>query len=358
MAKDFYETLGVSRDASAAEIKKAYRAAAKKHHPDAGGDAAEFQKVGEAYETLSDPQKRAAYDRFGSSGAQAGGGFAGGNFGGFDFSNGAGNFEFDLGDIFGSFFGGGRSSGAAQTSRGKGADLEVEIEISFLEMADGVEKKVRLEKLSPCEKCDGSGAKGGEMETCGECGGSGRVEVIRQTPLGRIATAAPCQTCAGRGKIAKESCAKCDGSGRVAREETIVIKIPAGVEDGARLRVSGGGEAGEKGAPAGDLFVRIRVRPEPGFSRAGQNLRRQEKISAATAALGGELEVETLRGRKTIRLPEGTQPGEVFAIRGEGVRSSSLFSASGDLLVEILVEIPEKLSARERRLWEELEKLG
>ncbi|MCX6807281.1 MAG: molecular chaperone DnaJ [Patescibacteria group bacterium] len=359
--KDYYELLGIKKGASEAEIKKAYRQMAQKYHPDKGGDGEKFKEINEAYETLGDAQKRASYDQFGHAGSNFGGGRSSGpthgfGQGGFDFSG--ANFDFsNLGDIFGGFgdvFGGRQE----YTSRAQvGNDIETEIEITFQEMAFGVEKKIRLEKLNKCKECDGTGAEDGKTVNCVRCDGRGRIEVVQNTILGRIATASVCPDCSGLGKTAKHSCLKCHGAGRKKEVEEIKVKIPAGIEDGQRLRLRGRGEAGAKGAVDGDLYLRIRVHSDPHFRRDGKkDIRTSNSIDIVTAVLGGTLDIATLNGNKTVKIPAGTQPGKILVLKGEGVKPEGAVFA-GDHLIEIEIHVPEKLSSDEKRLWEELRNL-
>ena len=346
MAKrDYYEVLGVSRDAGEAEIKKAYRRAAMKYHPDRnpGDEAAaeQFKEIQEAYAVLSDDQKRAAYDRFGHAGVD-GAGMGGGRPGGGD------PFSDIFGDVFGDIFGGGRR-GRRQAARG--ADLRYILELTLEEAAHGSEQKIRVPSSQPCERCEGSGAEPGtEPETCPTCGGHGDVRIQQ----GIFSIQQPCPQCRGSGRIVGSPCGDCQGQGRVQREKTLSVRIPAGVDTGDRIRVAGEGEAGHNGAPSGDLYVQVKVRPHDLFEREGNNLICQMPVSFVTAALGGELEVPTLDGRVSLKIPEGTQSGRVFRLRGKGVHSVH-GDGQGDLMVMVQVETPVKLSAEQKDLLRQFE---
>ncbi|MEW6611419.1 MAG: molecular chaperone DnaJ [Pseudomonadota bacterium] len=349
MAKrDYYEVLGVSRNASEAELKKAYRRLAMKYHPDRNPDDHEaeerFKEISEAYEVLCDSQKRAAYDQFGHAGVGAGEGGFGGGFGGFG----------GLGDIFNDIFGDafGRGFGGAQSYRG--ADLRYNLELSLEEAALGTEVKIRVPASEVCDVCNGSGAKPGtQPETCYTCGGMGQVRASQ----GFFSVTRTCPSCGGAGSIIESLCNKCHGRGRVSMEKTLSVKIPAGVDTGDRIRLSGEGEPGERGGPAGDLYVQIRIKPHPIFQREGDNLACEVPISFTRAALGGELEVPTLSGRAKLRIPHGTQSGQVFRLRGKGVKGVRS-QMPGDLLCRMKVEVPVNLTERQRELLEAFETEG
>ncbi|HBI3647365.1 TPA: molecular chaperone DnaJ, partial [Proteus mirabilis] len=305
MAKrDFYEVLGLSKTADEKEIKRAYKRLAMKYHPDRNqGDKdseSKFKEIKEAYEVLSDPQKRAAYDQYGHAAFEQGGfgGQGGGGFGGADFSD-------IFGDVFGDIFGGGRR----QQRAARGSDLQYNMDLTLEEAVRGITKEIRIPTLETCDKCHGSGAKEGtSAETCSTCHGAGQVH-LRQ---GFFTVQQPCPTCHGRGKVIKEPCSKCHGDGRVERYKTLSVKIPAGVDTGDRIRLSGEGEAGEQGAPAGDLYVQVHVRQHHIFERDGNNLYCEVPINFAVAALGGEIEVPTLDGRVKLKIPAETQTGKMF----------------------------------------------
>jgi molecular chaperone DnaJ len=345
--RDYYEVLGVSRDAGEAELKKAYRRIALENHPDRNPDdpAAEerFKEASEAYAVLADAEKRRAYDRFGFEGVGAGGpgGFA-------DFGD-LGGFNDLFNDLFGDLFGGARG-GRRRAGRGqRGADLRYNLEIDLSEVIEGTEAQIQLPKMRPCTTCDGSGARPGTRpERCGRCGGAG--QVVLQQGFFRISR--PCDACAGAGEVVRERCSECRGAGRVEGLQSIRVKVPAGVEDGVRLRLSGEGEAGIAGGPPGDLFVVITVRDHPFFERQGPDLHCQVPVSFVQAALGDEVEVPTLEGKVKIRIPEGTQTGKILRLRGKGVPSLRS-SARGDQLLHIFVEVPQRLSKRQRELLEE-----
>ncbi|HEX4870210.1 MAG TPA: molecular chaperone DnaJ [Moraxellaceae bacterium] len=352
MAKrDYYEVLGVARTASADEIKKAYRKLAMKHHPDRNPDdkSAEekFKEANEAYEVLSDEDKRAAYDRHGHAGVDPSmGGFGAGGFGG-----GAGGASFSdiFGDVFGDIFGAGARGGGQRSNRG--SDLRYTLELDLEEAVRGTTVQIRVPKLSTCEVCDGSGAKKGtSAETCRTCGGAGQVRMQQ----GFFSVAQTCPTCRGRGKTIKDPCNNCHGQGRVEKAKTLEVKIPAGVDSGDRIRLSGEGEAGVNGGPAGDLYVQVAVRPHAIFERDGADLYCEVPVSFADAALGGELEVPTLDGRVKLKIPEGTQTGKVFRLRGKGV-APVRGGGTGDLMCRIVIETPVNLSKRQKELLREFQ---
>ncbi len=364
MAKrDYYEVLGVDRKASDEEIKKAYRKLAVKLHPDknAGDKTAEekFKELGEAYEALSDPQRRAAYDRFGHAAfdprarAGAGAGRGGGGFGGFHdpfevfrevFGGGGG------GGIFDDLFGGGSRPDPSGAERG--ADLRYDLQITFEEAAKGCEKEITLEKAAPCETCHGTGAEAGSgRKNCPACGGRGSVD---QVLGGFMRVRQTCPRCGGAGRVIERPCRSCQGSGQREKSSTVTIRVPAGVDNGTRLRSSGNGEAGVRGGPAGDLYVVLHVEPHEIFQRDGEDLLCEMPISFVEAALGAELDVPTLEGSASIRIPPGTQTGTVFRLRGKGVRNLQ-GHGTGDLHVRVVVEVPTRLTTPQR---EKLEEFG
>lgn len=363
MAKDYYKTLGVSRTASEEELKKAYRKLAHEFHPDKkGGNEAKFKEINEAYQTLSNKEKRAQYDRFGESYSQFGGGGSSGNsgFGGFDFGRGFEgfsneNFHFEGGfdDIFSDVFGS-RRGGGARRAKG-GADIQIDVEISFEEMASGTKKSVPIRRNVSCSSCDGTGGARGAGETmCSACNGAGKVRRVVRSFLGAFEQVELCETCSGRGKSFREKCQTCRGSGRVARQEKVDIEIPAGIEDGQALSLSGGGEAGERNAPAGDLLIVVHVRPHASLTRRGNDIFSTIDLSCARAALGDTVEVSTIDGAVSMKIPPGTQSGEVFRIRGKGLRPMGNSWGKGDHLVTVAVRIPKRLSGKERALFESL----
>ncbi|CAH6780529.1 chaperone protein DnaJ [Vibrio chagasii] len=347
--RDFYEVLGVSRDASERDIKKAYKRLAMKFHPDRNqGDesaADKFKEVKVAYEILTDPQKKAAYDQYGHAAFEQGGMGGGGGFGG-----GQGDFGDIFGDVFGDIFGGGRRGGGQQRAQ-RGSDLRYNMELTLEEAVRGVSKEIEVPTLVECETCDGSGAKkGSSAQTCGTCHGHGQVQ-MRQ---GFFAVQQTCPTCNGKGKIIKDPCNSCHGQGRKQKTKTLNVKIPAGVDTGDRIRLSGEGEAGEQGAPAGDLYVQVHVKEHNIFERDGNNLYCEVPVSFSMAALGGEVEVPTLDGRVNLKVPEETQTGRMFRMRGKGVKGVR-GGGVGDLIVKLVVETPVKLSSRQKELLREFE---
>lgn len=358
--KDFYDVLGVSKSASDDEIKKAYRKLAMKYHPDRNPDNKEaeekFKEVQKAYDILSDKQKRAAYDQFGHAGVDPNGmGGGAGGFGGFG-SFGAGGQGFDFGDIFSQMFGGGAGGGGRQQSY-QGADLQYSVEISLEEAATGISKQITIPTYEECDVCHGSGAKPGtNATTCSTCRGSGTVHVrqaifqIQQT----------CPTCHGSGKEIKDPCNKCHGDGRVKTTKTVEVNIPAGIDDGQRIRLSGEGEPGLRGAPSGDLYIHVSVKPHNVFQRdpdAPTDLHCELPISFPTAALGGEVEVPTLDGKVKLSIPAGTQNGKRLRVKGKGMKSvrSSLV---GDLYCHVMVETPVNLTDRQKEILREFESIA
>ncbi|WP_414830481.1 molecular chaperone DnaJ [Alteromonas sp. H39] len=343
--RDYYEVLGVDKSAGEREIKKAYKKLAMKYHPDrTQGDKAledKFKEIQEAYEILTDSQKRAAYDQYGHAGVDP-------NRGGAGFGGGA-DFGDIFGDVFGDIFGGGR--GGRQSRARQGADLRYNLELSLEEAVRGKDVDIRVPTLVECDKCDGSGAKAGSKPTtCPTCHGNGQVQ-MRQ---GFFAVQQTCPTCSGKGQIISDPCTKCRGQGRVEKTKTLNVKIPAGVDTGDRIRLSGEGEAGEAGAPPGDLYVQVHVREHKIFARDGNNLYCEVPLSFTTAALGGELEVPTLDGKVKLKIGPETQTGKMFRLRGKGVKSVRT-GAMGDLMCKVVVETPVNLSSRQKELLKELE---
>jgi molecular chaperone DnaJ len=353
MAKrDFYEILGMAKNASDEEIKKAYRKLAMKHHPDRNPDSKgsedKFKEVKEAYEMLSDPAKREAYDRYGHAGVDPNMGGAGG-FG----AGASGGFADAFGDIFGDIFGGaarggGRASGP-QVYRG--ADLRYNLEISLEQAAHGFDTTIRVPSWDACETCHGSGAKPGTgPTTCTTCGGHGQVRMQQ----GFFSIQQTCSKCHGTGKIIPSPCLTCSGAGRIKRNKTLEVKIPAGIDDGMRIRSSGNGEPGLNGGPAGDLYVEIHIKAHPVFQRDGDDLHCEMPISFAKAALGGEIEVPTLSGKASFTIPEGTQSGKTFRLRSKGIKGVRTGYA-GDMFCHVVVETPVKLTDKQKDLLRELE---
>ncbi|SEG80993.1 molecular chaperone DnaJ [Marinobacterium lutimaris] len=348
--QDYYELLDVPRDASDRDIKKAYRRLAMKYHPDRNPDdkAAEdkFKEISEAYEVLSDAQKRAAYDQFGHAGVDGqGGGFGGGGFGG------GGDFSDIFGDVFGDIFGGGGGGGRRRSSVQRGADLRYNLDLNLEEAVRGCEKTLKVPTLVGCEVCDGTGAKPGtSAKTCGTCGGIGQVRMQQ----GFFSVQQTCPTCRGEGKVISDPCNSCHGQGRVEETKTLQVKIPAGVDTGDRIRLTGEGEAGTHGGPAGDLYVQVNVLQHPIFERDGKHLYCEVPISFVDAALGGELDVPTLDGRVKLKIPAETQTGKLFRLRGKGI-APVRGGSTGDLMVKVTVETPVSLSSRQKELLKEFQ---
>jgi len=358
MAKrDYYEVLGVPKNASEDDIKKAYRKLAMKHHPDRNqGDTAKkaedkFKEAKEAYEMLTDPQKRAAYDQFGHAGVDPSMGGRGGPG-----AEGFGGFAEAFGDIFGDIFGGGgaRRGGAGGQQVYRGSDLSYAMEITLEEAAHGKDTQIRIPSWDNCETCKGSGAKPGtQPKTCPTCGGAGQVRIQQ----GFFSIQQTCPKCHGSGRVIPEPCTSCGGAGRVKRQKTLEVKIPAGIDDGMRLRHSGHGEPGVNGGPSGDLYVEIHIKQHPVFQRDGDDLHCEMPISFSTAALGGEIEIPTLDGAANIRIPAETQSAKVFRLRGKGIRNVRSH-APGDLMVHVVVETPVKLTERQKELLREFEEIA
>ena len=354
MAKrDFYDVLGVAKNASEADIKKAYRRAAQKYHPDRNPDNAEaeakFKESKEAYEVLSSAQKRAAYDQFGHAGVDTSA--AGGPGAGFGAGAGAGNFSDIFGDVFGDIFGGGRAGGGGGANVYRGSDLRYNLDLSLEEAVAGTTVKIRVPAHVKCKSCDGSGAKKGTSPTtCTTCGGRGQVRIQQ----GFFSLQQACPQCHGKGSMIKDPCGTCHGEGRVKEQKTLSVKIPAGVDTGDRIRLAGEGEAGENGGPPGDLYVQIKVRPHAIFSREESDLYCEVPISFATAVLGGELDVPTLAGRVKLKIPPETQTGKLFRLRGKGVKSVH-GGTVGDLMCRVEVETPVSLNRKQKELLEEFQ---
>jgi molecular chaperone DnaJ len=345
--RDYYEVLGVAREASADAIKKAYRKLALKYHPDRnpGDKAAEehFKEASEAYQVLSDPERRGRYDRFGHAAFDPGSGF-----GGFDFTS---NFEDLFGDIFGDFFGGGRRS---RNRPRRGEDLRYDLDIGFEEAVFGAEKTIQVPRLAPCSGCKGSGTKGGvPRETCNACRGTGQVRFQQ----GLFSIARTCGHCGGEGTVVRDPCPACGGRGMVQTTETLSVRIPAGVDSGSRLKLRGRGEAGNNGGTPGDLYVVLAVREHPLFLRDGRDILCEMPISFTQAALGAEIDVPTLHGKKRMKIHSGTQTGTALRLRGEGVPDLNGYGR-GDQIVRVVVEVPKKLTARQRELLEEFARIG
>lgn len=346
--RDYYEVLGVDRGADAEQIKKAYRKVALKHHPDRNpGDAAaeaKFKEASEAYQVLADPERRAQYDRFGHAAFEQGGGFGG-------FS--AAGFEEVFGDLFGEFFGGGGRRGGRSRAR-RGDDLRYDLEITFEEAVFGAEKTIRVPRLQACGDCEGSGARDGTgRETCSACRGSGQ----QRYQQGLFSIARTCGQCQGEGSVLRDPCRTCSGAGAVRVQQSLSVRIPAGVDTGSRLKLRGEGEAGGQGGPAGDLYVVLHVREHPLFSRDGNDIVCDVPIGFTQAALGAEIDVPTPHGKVKMKVPGGTQSGNVFRLKGKGVPDVRGYG-HGDALVRVVVETPRTLTARQRELLEEFARLS
>ncbi|WP_029165351.1 molecular chaperone DnaJ [Aminiphilus circumscriptus] len=347
--KDYYKILDVPREASTEDIKKAYRKFVRKFHPDAnpGNREAEerFKEINEAYEVLSDPQKRAQYDQFGFVGDIPQGGSP------FD---GTSPFGDIFGDIFDSFFGGGGRRGRSSTAPRRGSDLEMELECTLEEAFSGAVREVSIPRWEGCKRCGGSGAEPGTSpETCPACGGRGQVEHVQRTPFGQFSSVTPCARCAGKGKIISSPCKSCSGSGVLRQSHRLDVRIPPGADTGLRLRITGEGEAGVNGGPPGDLYLLIRVREHPRFERDGDRLHTKVSVLFPQAALGCEIPIETLDGEEVLDIPPGSQPGETFRLRGKGMPRLR-GKGRGDLVVHLSVEVPRDLTDRQRALLQAL----
>jgi molecular chaperone DnaJ len=364
--RDYYEVLSVERTATGEEIKKSYRKLAVKYHPDKNpgdhGAEEKFKELGEAYDVLSDEQKRAAYDRFGHAAFQQGGGPRGGG-GGFhdpfdifrEVFGGGGGGGGGMGNIFEQFFGGGGGGGGGggRESRQRGSDLRYDMQITLEEAAFGVEKEVEVSKLDTCQTCNGSGTEGGSrVVTCNTCGGRGQVVSSR----GFFQVSQTCPRCRGTGQMVERPCSKCRGEGRTEQAKRIKIKVPHGIEHGSRLRVTGTGEAGIRGGPRGDLYVVVHVKEHEVFEREAENLYCEVPVSFSVAALGGDVNVPTLEGHATLKVPTGTQSGSVFKLRGKGMTVLNS-SVRGDLMVRVIVAVPQKLTPEQRKKLEEFAEL-
>jgi len=341
MPRDPYEVLGISRDASEQQIKKAFRQLARELHPDVNAHDPEaeqkFKEAAEANEILADPERRATYDRYGHDGLRAGG-YAP-NFDGFG----------SISDLFSALFGGGGAGAPAQ-----GGDIAVRIELDLIEAAHGAKVEVAYEAIDRCEHCHGNGAEPGTpIESCERCGGAGQLQATTRTPFGQMVRTVICDVCHGDGRVPTDPCRECRGRGRLARRKELEVEVPIGIAEGQRIRLTGRGHAGEAGAPAGDLYVVVSVREDERFVREGDDLITALDVSAPQAALGGTLEIPTLEGTTTIELPTGSQPGEVLTLRGEGMPSLRR-GRHGDIRVVLNVVIPRRLSAEQRELVEQL----
>lgn len=354
--KDYYEVLGVSKDSSGKEIKKAYRKLAQKYHPDSNkedGAEAKFKEIRDAYEVLSDSSKKSAYDQFGHAGTE---GFnPGTGNGGAGFAGGA---PFDMGDMFSSFFNGGgvggfRNSGRQQRET-RGADLRYRISLKFLEAMKGGEFELNIQKEAACDKCEGTGSEDKKVKTCDVCKGQGRVQKVQESFLGRMQFVAECDKCHGEGKVPEKECTQCHGRGTETKTEKMKIKVPAGAYDGMILRFRGGGSAGKGDIPSGELYIELEVLPHERFTRRGNDIYVIDEIDVYMATLGGELEVDTIHGELTLKIPQGTQPDTVFRLKDKGVPIVGREGQFGDQYVKVEVKIPKRLNKKDKKVWESL----
>lgn len=357
--RDFYEVLGTHKGASDDEIKKAYKACVKKYHPDLHPDDKEceekMKEVNEAWEVLSDKDKKARYDQFGHAGIDPSYGGGAGGFGGFDFGD-----MGDIGDIFSSFFGGGsmgssRRSGAWANSPRKGSDIDTTATIDFMDACNGKKLDLKLSRTEQCPECSGTGAAAGtSADTCPDCGGSGQVKTTQRTPFGMISSQHPCTRCGGKGKVINNPCGRCHGSGRVTVPKTITVDIPAGIDDGQVIQVRGQGNSGMNGGSPGDLHVEITVRPHDIFERDGYNIKTEIPITYTDAVLGAKITVPCIDGKVELTVPEGTQSGTVFRLKGKGVQIINR-SGRGDQYVTVSVEVPKNLNRSQKELLKKFE---
>ena len=357
MAADYYQTLGVSKQASAEDIKRAYRKLAHQYHPDTGnGDPEKFKQINEAYQVLSDPGKRQQYDQFGTNFNNAGG-FRPGASPGFDFSDFASGFGFggqndfgDAFDIFSDMFGGGTRT----SRRERGVDLEMELTLTFEEAVFGVEREIQIEKKDVCQRCNGAGAEPGtKVDTCPKCHGTGQIRTSRRTIFGSLASVTVCDRCEGTGKIPEKPCAECAGAGTKRRKKTLKVKVPAGVEDGQRIRVSGEGEVGYRGSSSGDLYIRLHVKDHREFKREAENIYSEVPLSFYQAALGAKIMADTVDGKVELKIPAGTQSGKVFRLKAKGAPILN-GHGRGDHYVTVRVVTPTKLNKKEKELLKKL----
>ena len=354
--RDYYEVLGVEKSASAEEIKKAYRKSAMKYHPDRnpGDKQAEekFKELGEAYEVLSDADKRARYDQFGFAGVDpnygGGGGYGGAGFGGF------GGFG-DFGDIFGEFFGGGSRRSRSQNAPRRGDDIGIRLEITFEEAAFGVEKELTYHRIENCTACNGTGSTDGQVETCSQCHGSGQVRTVQNFMGMQMQSQTTCPTCSGRGKIIKNPCSTCRGKTKVRKSRTVKTKVPAGIDHGQSFRIRGEGCVGSNGGPNGDVLVETIIKPHPIFQRRGMDVICEVPITFSQAALGAQIQVPTLDGKETYDIPEGTQTGRQFVLNGKGIPQVGNPKRRGNHYFNVVVETPTKLTKEQKELLRKLD---
>ncbi len=362
--KDFYAILGIPKSATDVEIKHAYRKQSKELHPDKHkgdkGKEAKFKEVNEAYEVLSDAKKRESYDRFGSADfggfGPGGGGGGSGGFSGFSQDFDGANFSGDLNDLFSSFFGGATANGRRRGPDTRGRNIEAEISIPLMDAVKGAERTITFQTHIVCDECAGSGGvHGSKTVTCSECNGTGSVTRTAKSLFGAIRQSVVCETCHGSGKVPEKACKKCSGDGRISGKKTVNVRIPAGIEDGQTMRLTGDGEAGRQGSPSGDLLVHIRLEPDPRFQRVGDDIRSTLPLSVVDAVLGTEAGVNTVHGMVAVSIPAGTQPGQVLRLRGKGMPVLNA-GRHGDHYVTVDIVVPTKLSREERRIFEELRK--
>jgi molecular chaperone DnaJ len=358
MKKDYYDILGIDKEASKDDIKKAFRKLAHKYHPDKGGDEEKFKEINEAYSVLTDDRKRAEYDSYGQTFGNQGGGFGGAGFEGFDFSSfardfaqsgGQAGFTGDLGDIFGDIFG-------REDARRRGRDISLDVEINFADSIFGTERKVLIAKNSTCDECAGTGAKPGtNFKTCATCRGAGKLKETRRSIFGSFTTEALCRECAGSGKKPEELCKACRGVGVLKKQEEIVIKIPTGIESGEMIRLVGMGEAMPKGT-TGDLYVKVHVSKHATFRKEGDNILMNLDVKLTDAVLGGEYKLETLDGSIKLKIPKGASHGDVLRVKGKGVPFDK--GKRGDLLIKLHIRIPQDFSVKSKKLFEQLREEG
>ncbi len=355
--RDYYEVLGVGKDSNLQEIKKAYKKLAKEYHPDhnKSSDAeSKFKEVQEAYDVLGDESKRKAYDQYGHAGTEGFSSASGGSYSYSDF----GDVPFDMGEIFSQFFGGEFSSrgGRRTTRRSRGSDLKYQVKMTFMESMEDQEIVIAVNRDIPCEKCSGTGSKSGKLKECPTCKGVGQVKRVQDSFLGRMSFISECPDCLGKGKVAESLCDECNGTGAKATKEDMKIKIPAGAYDGMILKFGGGGNYPSGGGEVGDLYIELLIEPHEAFERRGDDIYSKYPIDIATAVLGDVVEVETVLGTVKLKVPAGTQPGTIFRMSRKGSAVVGHPSRRGDHYVRIDIEVPRKLSRRERELWQELRK--